>query len=77
MYYFEEFPKTADVSVAAKLHSNVWERSWMLVGLAWVACDRSHHLFRVFVATESHIRVLAEPKLTKIHFASLAPWTST
>ena len=52
--------------MTAKLLSNGWDRSWILVGYVCAAYDRSHHLFRVFVATESLIRVAAEPKQHRI-----------
>ena len=51
------FQETFDDSVAAKLLSNVWGRSWMLVGFVCAAYDRSQHQFRVFAATEMSIRV--------------------
>ena len=66
--YFGEFSNDSksrfDDSVPTKLIFTAWERSRALVGHAWVACERSHHLSRVFAVAEPLIRFTIKPKMS-------------
>ena len=50
--------------MTAKLLSNGWDRSGILVVYVCAAYDRSHHLFRVFAVTETLTRATVKLKMS-------------